>query len=135
MKILKKHKIRITPQRVEVYELLLKGGNHMTAEQIYEKIKKKLPAVSLATIYTTLELLQKKNLIKEIRITFDKSCFEAHTEPHHHFLCKKCSAIYNIDIRPCPALEKRQVDSHSIEEFHGYFYGICEKCRIGYKDG
>ena len=129
IKTFKEKGIRITPQRQAVYGLLCKGRNHLTADEIYEKIKVQLPAVSLATIYTVLELLKDKDLVREIRISFDKSQFEARIDNHHHFMCKSCKKIFDIDMHPCAALEKKEVDGHKIEELQGYFYGVCKKCR------
>jgi Fe2+ or Zn2+ uptake regulation protein len=121
--------IRVTPQRLAVYNILCKGRNHLTADDIYEKIKLQLPAVSLATVYTVLELLKEKELVREIRISFDRSQFEARIDSHHHFMCRDCKKIFDIDIHPCPTLEKREIDGHKIEELQGYFYGLCKECR------
>ena len=129
VKMFKGKGIRITPQRLAVYELLSRGKNHLTADEIYEKIKVQLPAVSLATIYTVLELFKEKELVREIRISFDRSQFEARIDNHHHFMCKSCKKIFDIDMHPCAALEKKEVDGHKIEELQGYFYGVCKKCR------
>ena len=129
LKVLKDHDIRPTQQRLEVYGILLNNNKHLTADQIYERIKLRLPAVSLATVYTVLDLFKQKHVISEIRIQFDKSCFEARIDPHHHFLCKKCGEIFDLNIKPCEALEQREADGNIIEEFQGYFYGTCKDCR------
>ena len=126
---LKQSNIRITPQRLGVYRILKQEAGHLTAEQIHEKIKKKFPGVSLATVYAILELFKEKKLVQEIRIKIDKSCFEIRVDGHHHFLCKKCGRIFDVDIASCPALEKKGVDGHLIEEHQGYFYGICRMCK------
>ena len=46
---------------------------------------------------------------------------------HHHFLCKKCGRITDIDVE-CPNLGKMLECGHNVEEVHGYFKGICKKC-------
>lgn len=127
--LLKKNKIRVTPQRLAVFKILEENGSHMTAELIYEELRKQYPSVSLATVYSTLEVFKEQGLIAEIRIDFDRSCFEARVEPHHHFFCRKCAQIYDIDIPPCSTLEKRQIDGNLIEYFQGYFYGVCKLCQ------
>ncbi|MBU1043988.1 MAG: transcriptional repressor [Candidatus Omnitrophica bacterium] len=129
VEILKKHNIRITPQRLGVYEILLDKNKHLTAEAIYRKIRVSFPTISLATVYSILELYYKKHLLNEIRIDFDKSCFDIRTDTHHHFLCKQCAEIYDIDLHPCSALNNKEVDGHLIHELQGYFYGICSKCK------
>jgi Fur family peroxide stress response transcriptional regulator len=128
VKKLKEKNIRITPQRVQIYNMLIKEKKHLTAEEIYEKIRRVIPAVSLATVYTALDIFKEKELIEEIRIRFDKSCFGARTDRHHHFLCRVCGKIFDIDIPPCPTLQKMEVEGNAIEELQGYFYGRCRKC-------
>ena len=108
LKVLKEHDIRPTQQRLEVYRILLKKGKHLTAEQIYERIRIRMPAVSLATVYTVLDLFKQKQLINEIRIQFDKSCYEARIDPHHHFLCKQCDSILDVDMKVCQSLKKKE---------------------------
>jgi len=127
-KILKERNIRATNQRILVYKLLHENLKHFTAEEIYEKVRKSIPVVSLATVYTVLDLLKDKGLIEEVRIKSDRSCYSARAYVHHHFLCRKCNMIFDVDILPCPTLKKRKVNGHKIEELHGYFYGICKKC-------
>ncbi len=128
LKVLKDYEIRPTPQRIEVYRILLKRGKHLTADEIYEKVRVRMPAVSLATVYTVLDLFKQKNVINEIRIQFDKSCFEARIDPHHHFLCKKCKKVFDLNMRPCKVLEERKIEGNIIEELQGYFYGTCKDC-------
>ena len=127
--ILKENNIRVTPQRLGVYDVLCDGNKHLTVEEIYRKMKVKSPAISLATVYAILELYSRKNLVREIRINFDKSCFDGRMDSHHHFLCKKCAKIFDVDLHPCPALQRSEVNGHVIQELQGYFYGICCDCR------
>lgn len=127
--VLKEKGIRITPQRIGVYKLLREDPGHFTAEELYARMQKDFPAMSLATVYSILELLKDKALVQEIRINFDKSCFELKACPHHHFLCSSCKKIFDIDMAPCPTLAKREVNGHVINKFQGYFYGTCKDCK------
>ena len=101
----------------------------MDAEEIFGKAKDMFPAISLATVYSVLDLLKEKKLIQEIRIDFHKSRYDKISERHHHFQCKQCGMIYDVDMPLCHNLEQSEVNGHKIEEFHGYFYGICSTCR------
>jgi len=73
---------------------------HLTAEDIYAKIKEEFPSLSLATVYSILEIFRRAELIGEIRINFDKFCFDIRTDLHHHFLCRQSGEIFDVDI-PC----------------------------------
>jgi len=125
---LREKKIRLTPQRAEVFAILQSAKTHLSAEDIYRGVQKQLPAVSFATVYTILQSFKKHALVQEIRITYGKSLFETKIEPHHHFLCRRCRRIFDIDHGPCPQLTKKGCQGHTIESFQGYFYGICRDC-------
>jgi Fe2+ or Zn2+ uptake regulation protein len=127
--ILKSKGIRLTPQRLAVYGLLKKLNRHLSAEEIYARIKQEFPGLSFATVYTILELFKNKDLVKELRIKFNKSCFELRGDPHHHFLCRRCKKIFDIDIPLCLTLKRKEASGHQIQELQGYFYGICSLCR------
>jgi Fur family peroxide stress response transcriptional regulator len=128
VRVLKERDIRPTQQRLEVYQTLLKDGKHLTADEIHGQVKARMPAVSLATVYTILDLFKQKNVINEIRIQYDKSCYEARIDPHHHFFCRQCKSISDLSVIPCKALEDCTIDGNVIEELQGYFYGVCRNC-------
>ncbi|HTY45495.1 MAG TPA: Fur family transcriptional regulator [Patescibacteria group bacterium] len=129
IELFKKNRIRITQQRLLVYRLLEGSRAHPTAEHIYARLKKENPSISLATVYTILELFRTKRLVREVRIKPDRRCFDPVIEPHHHFLCRACGAIFDIDLPPCLMAEKGEAQGHAIEEFQGYFYGVCKMCK------
>ncbi len=129
LQILKEKGIRVTHQRLAVYKVLCKENNHLTAEEIYEQIKPDNPVVSLATVYTILDIFKGKGLVNEIRIHFDKSCFETRVDQHHHFSCKQCGLIFDVDMKFCQGLKNKEVQGHAIESMQGYFYGTCRRCR------
>ncbi len=128
IEFLNQKKIRLTPQRLLVYEILKKKG-HATADEIFKEALKTHPALSFATVYTILELFKNKGFVSEIRIDFERSTFDITTTLHHHFLCKNCSLIYDLDFPTCSALDKKNIQGHSIESFQGYLYGICKSCK------
>ena len=128
LEILNSRGIRITPQRLAVYKIL-KEKCHATAEEIFQEVVKEHPMISLATVYSILELFKNKGIASELKIDFEKSTFDIRTDGHHHFMCKKCGRIYDVDISPCETLRKGKVNGHRIESFQGYFYGVCKNCR------
>ncbi len=124
--------IRVTPQRIAVYKILSEG-KHLSADFVYKKVKKMFPSISFATVYTILQLFKDRGLVLETRIDFERSTFEIMSRPHHHFMCKSCKKIIDIDIPPCDTLKNMEVNGLKIESFQGYFYGLCKDCR-GKKD-
>lgn len=121
--------VKVTSQRVAVLELLSRKDRHYSAEQIFRSLQKKFPSISLGTIYATLEALRSKDLITEIQIVPGKASFEVRQDQHHHFYCKQCRGVFDVDIPFCRSLQEREVDGNLIEECHGYFHGICKECR------
>ncbi|MBU1863149.1 MAG: transcriptional repressor [Candidatus Omnitrophica bacterium] len=125
----KQHKIKATPQRLYVYSALLDSRAHLSVDEVYKHVKKKLPAISRATVYSILEHFRQYELVKELKIDFERVFYEACDKRHHHFFCRQCKAIYDVNITLCPTLQKKAVDGHTIDDFHGYFYGMCKHCK------
>ncbi len=126
--VFKEKNIRVTPQRLQVYAILNKNHQHLTVDQIYSKVKEQFPAISLATVYSILDLFKMHRLAREVRIEFDKSYFEIDSGAHHHFFCRRCGQTYDLDLH-CEHREKEQVDGHRVEDFQGCFYGTCRECQ------
>ena len=83
------HGILPTPQRLEIATILLQKPQHMSAEQIIDRLRSKGSTVSKATVYNTLNLFGKHGLVKECLIDPVRRFFDSTTHPHHHF--------YNVD--------------------------------------
>jgi Fur family peroxide stress response transcriptional regulator len=124
---LRKKSLRATPQRIAILEYLESAKIHPSAEEIHKAISKHVDGVSLATVYNTVERLVGSQEADKIFIADDRARYEARRSPHHHFYCKHCGAIFDIDIA-CPHLKTMQAGQHKIEEVHGYFKGTCAKC-------
>jgi Fe2+ or Zn2+ uptake regulation protein len=127
VKLLKINSIKITPQRLEILKYLDKNRNHPTVEKIYKDLKTENPSLSKTTIYNSLDTLYNHGIIQSITISKSELRYDLKQGMHHHFLCKKCGRISDIDIK-CPNLGKIINIGHKVEEVHGYFKGICKNC-------
>jgi len=83
------HGILPTPQRVEIATLLLSTMQHLSAEQVREKIRSSGNAVSKATVYNTLGLLVERGLVRQVLVESTQVFYDSNTVPHYHF--------YNVD--------------------------------------
>ena len=83
------HGILPTPQRIEVAEILLSQPQHLSAEQIIDRLKSLNSGVSKATVYNTLNLFAERGIVKEIMVDPVRKFYDSTTTPHHHF--------YNLD--------------------------------------
>ena len=127
VKILRNNNIKITPQRLVVLEYLDKNCNHPTADEIYCFLKKKNPSLSKTTVYNALETLCKHRIIQSLTISGSELRYDLDHGLHHHFYCRNCGAIVDIELK-CPNIEKMKQYGHEVEEIHGYIKGICKKC-------
>ncbi|HID71609.1 MAG TPA: transcriptional repressor [Thermoplasmata archaeon] len=127
IELLKKNQLKITHQRLEILKYLDENRIHPTAEEIYTALKVSNPSLSKTTVYNTIEVLLKHGIIQALTITAGEKRYDFKTRHHHHFLCRVCGAIIDLDVE-CPYLESFFEGEHKIEEVHGYFKGVCKKC-------
>lgn len=83
------HGILPTPQRIEVANVLLGRPQHLSADQIIDKLRDAGSSVSKATVYNTLNLFGERGLVKEVMVDPVRKFYDSTTHPHHHF--------YNVD--------------------------------------
>jgi Fur family peroxide stress response transcriptional regulator len=94
---LQKSRLRVTPQRVEIFRILVNSKTHPDAETIYNKIKGVFSNISLATIYSTLRVFKKVGLIREISAYNGVRRYDADTSPHFHLICIGCNRIRDLE--------------------------------------
>ena len=87
---------RLTAQRREVYDALLVKRDHPTAVDVFMRVQKKLPGISLATVYNCLETLTECGLVKAVNHDRQPSRYCANQEPHAHFFCEQCGAVFDV---------------------------------------
>ena len=121
--------LKLTPQRLAIFEYLNGNRSHPTAEDIYKEVSKRFPTMSLATVYNTLDALIKKGSIRELTIEPGKKRFDPDTSAHHHLICIGCRAITDVfeEFRPC--IGECEKNGYEIIGTHIEFYGICPVCR------
>ena len=120
--------IKPTYQRIKILEYLKKKNHsHPTVDMIYAALYVKVPTLSKTTVYNTLDVFHKHALIDVLTITGSELRYEICSKSHHHFLCRKCNKIFDIDVE-CSYFQNKNVQGHKIEEIHGYFKGICKDC-------
>ena len=124
---LKEKNLKITPQRLEILKYLDEHRTHPTVDEIYQNLKKNNPSLSKTTVYNSVETLDQYHIIKSITITGNEVRYDYNREMHHHFLCKTCGEIIDIEVA-CPMQDNMLDCKHQIDETHGYFKGICKNC-------
>ena len=129
---LKDKGVSLTPQRMAIAEFLSKSKDHSTADEIHRVLQAKYPTMSLATVYSALELLKELGEIQELSIRKrGKACFDPNPDIHHHLLCRKRGKILGMEFdypRTCPIIARDTINGCKIEEVQAYLYGICSEC-------
>lgn len=96
-----RHNILPTPQRVKIAEILLAEPQHLSAEQIINRLREAGSRISKATVYNTLNLFGEKGLVKELCIDPKRRFYDSRTGPHHHF--------YNVDTGELTDIDQESV--------------------------
>ncbi|MBM4444547.1 MAG: transcriptional repressor [Chloroflexi bacterium] len=89
---------RLTPQRLMVLKTLHEAKEHITAPEIYNRVRLKYPWINKSTVYRALELLKTLDLVTETELGGDRLYYH-HAEKghHHHLICQKCQRVIDID--------------------------------------
>ncbi len=88
--VCRRYGVKVTHQRTEVYRELASTDEHPDAETVYTRVRKRIPTISLDTVYRTIRLLEKKGLISRVGSLGEKTRFDANPNHHHHFVCTEC---------------------------------------------
>ncbi len=88
--------LRITPQRTEVFRVLLGCDDHPPADVVFERVRERIPNISLDTVYRILYWLEDEGLVFRLPISSDRFRFDGDVEPHHHYVCSDCGAIFDF---------------------------------------
>lgn len=133
-KIVKQKGLKYTEQREIVLSILLQVDDHLTAEEIYNRIKSEYPDtnVGIATVYRALSFLEEVELIASINFGTDGKKYESNAKSHHdHLICTECGKIVEfVD----EEIEKRQekiaiANKFKISDHSMQLYGLCESCQ------
>lgn len=122
--------IKLTHQRIEIFREVAQTGDHPDAEQVFQRVKNRIPTVSLDTVYRTLWLLKDLGLVVPLGSSRERTRFDANLNSHHHFVCGKCGFtrdFYSSDLDNI-RLPDSVTTLGQIEATHVEVRGICQKC-------
>ena len=122
--------LRLTRQRRIILEVVRATDAHPTAAFVYRRVRRRLPRVSLATVYRNLRTLAAEGFVAE-RADPSGARFDGNTAPHDHFTCVACGRIYDVPPRADRAVRARVATRTGFEVFNHRteFYGRCIACR------
>ena len=110
---LKNHGVLPTAQRIEVAAVLLDKPQHLSADQILDRLRATGSRVSKATVYNTLHLFSEKGLIKELNVDPSRKFFDSTTHAHHHFYHVDSGELWDIPGDQISILGLPELPEHS----------------------
>ncbi len=125
---------RLTPQRMRILETILEAGKgeHLTAREVYERVKRRDSNIGFATVYRALELFTSLGLVNALNWGEGYYRYELSSDkPQYHLVCMKCGKVMDGESPALNNLAKSIADekSFSVVNLQLYLLGYCEKCR------
>lgn len=124
---LRAHGIAPTPQRIAVAEFVLRTHEHPTADTVWDRVRERMPTVSRATVYNTLNLFVEKGLLRTQVLKEGTVVFDPHVERHHHFVDEKTGEIVDIPWSALRVAGANALDGYDIRDFQVVLRGTRRK--------
>jgi Fur family transcriptional regulator, peroxide stress response regulator len=123
--------IAVTHQRQVLYEVMKSMHGHPSPEEVYAKVKKKVPAISLATVYKNIHLFVENGVFREVSMHHGSVRVEMNGDAHHHMVCSKCKVITDIGEEELGLVAKRKKlpGGFLVERYAVDVIGVCAKCQ------
>ncbi len=126
-------KLKRSEQRQLIMEVFLKTEKHLTAEELYDMVKKKNPSIGYATIYRTMKLLTEAELCRELLVDDGVTRYEhLYDHKHHdHLICTECKTFIEIESPEIEALQEKIAKKNGflLTKHRLDLYGLCRNCR------
>jgi Fur family transcriptional regulator, peroxide stress response regulator len=127
---LRKKGYKLTAQRLEIIRLLAKDMTHPGAGDIFRKVRKRMPQISISTVYYTLDMLKKEGLLRELEFYDRDNRYDVTVTDHINLICRKCGRIEDLPggITLSYAQVQQKTDFQAVAMRYEY-YGYCKDCR------
>jgi Fur family peroxide stress response transcriptional regulator len=123
--------IAVTHQRQVLFEVMKTMHGHPSPEEVYARVKKKVPAISLATVYKNIHLFVESGVFREVSMHHGSLRVEMNDEAHHHMVCSSCKAITDIGEKELGLVSKRDKlpGGFLVQRYAVDVIGLCAKCQ------
>ena len=129
-RLIKTKNLRSTQQRIVILEELRSNNDHPSADELYERVRKKLPRISLGTVYRNLEVLSQLGEIQKLNLSGSLKRYDGIPGKHYHIRCINCDRVDDAPIAPLNQIEDElyqatvfEIIGHNLE-----FTGLCPAC-------
>lgn len=128
---------RNTIQKALILRAVCDLKRHLTADEVYEFVKRDHPSIGKGTVYRNLAILTEEGAIRKVEVPDGSDRFDFTLKNHYHVRCVKCGEVFDVDMDEIPDLQKKIHDTHGMEflTYDIFFKGICPECRAPREGG
>ena len=121
----------ITQQRRLIYQALVESSEHPSPELIYERVRRSIPSISLATVYKNIKTIRELGLLREVSHPGSVARLDTNLESHHHLLCSRCQALVDFYDETLDGLllSGAVPSGFQIEGYQVQVTGVCRSCQ------
>jgi Fe2+ or Zn2+ uptake regulation protein len=122
--------LKVTPQRICIFEVLWGVETHPTAEAVYAEARTRMPTMSLKTVYQTLNDLADMGEIQQLDMGTGSSRFDPNIDAHHHLVCTRCGKVRDLyaDFSSV-TVPPGAAQGFAVETPEVVFRGLCHDCQ------
>jgi len=122
--------LKLTHQRLEIFSELSRSTDHPTAEALHQRLRRKIPTLSLDTVYRTLATFAQYGMINKVETVESQARFEVTHVRHHHLICGTCNAIMDFQwpLVDEAALPEEVAGWGKVDNRSVVIYGTCKNC-------
>jgi Fur family peroxide stress response transcriptional regulator len=125
----RRHNLAATHQRRVIYETVMSLHGHPSPEVIYARVKKKIPSISLATVYNNVRTFLESGMLREVSLHHGSIRVEPNEHEHHHLVCVRCRSITDLDAKNLGPLRlKTHPRGFRVTRIAVDVLGICAAC-------
>lgn len=131
VKLFRERGLKVTPQRVCIFEVLWGVETHPTAEAVYAEARTRMPTMSLKTVYQTLNDLALMGQIQQLDVGTGSSRFDPNVDSHHHLVCNRCGKVRDLYADyTSVAVPPGATQGFTVGPAEVVFRGLCQTCQI-----
>ena len=126
----REHGLAFTHQRQVIYQAIVASRDHPTPDAIYDDVRKRIPSISLGTVYKNIKTFLDAGMLREVSLHHGSLRLEANLDTHHHLVCRICRSIVDLsedDVEPARIRGKLPRGFH-VQRQSVEIIGVCASC-------
>ncbi len=126
----KRHTLSATHPRRVIYETLQSLPGHPSPEAVYERVRKEIPSISLATVYKNIKTFVDAGVIREVSLHHGTLRVDPNLHEHHHLVCAECKSVMDVDAEALAPIKLKQKlpKGFVLQRFSVDIIGLCDTC-------